>query len=94
MCFFFWGERRHGVVGIIDRGVISFYDQVTILMDEGKPVDVVYLDFSKAFEIVSHSVFLEELAACDLDRYTLCWVKNCLETWAQRVMGDEVKSSC
>lgn len=60
MCFFFWGERRHGVVGIIDRGVISFYDQVTILMDEGKPVDVVYLAFCKAFDKVSHSILLRK----------------------------------
>ena len=29
--------------------LISFYDKVTRLVDEGKAVDVVYLDFSKAF---------------------------------------------
>ncbi|RMC07031.1 hypothetical protein DUI87_16484 [Hirundo rustica rustica] len=29
--------------------LISFYDQVTHLVDTGKAVDVVYLDFSKAF---------------------------------------------
>ncbi|KAJ7423785.1 RNA-directed DNA polymerase from mobile element jockey-like protein [Pitangus sulphuratus] len=33
--------------------MISFYDQVTCLVDEGKAVDVVYLDFSKAFDTVS-----------------------------------------
>ena len=33
--------------------LISFYDQVTCLADEGKAVDVVYLDFSKAFHTVS-----------------------------------------
>ena len=36
--------------------LISFYDLVTRLMDEGKAVDVVYLDFSKAFDTVSHSI--------------------------------------
>ncbi|PKU32809.1 rna-directed dna polymerase from mobile element jockey-like [Limosa lapponica baueri] len=34
--------------------LISFYDKVTRLVDEGKAVDVVYLDFSKAFDTVSH----------------------------------------
>jgi len=29
--------------------MISFYDKVTHLVDEGKAVDVVFLDFSKAF---------------------------------------------
>ncbi|GAB0179025.1 mitochondrial enolase superfamily member 1 [Grus japonensis] len=33
--------------------LISFYDLVTHLVDEGKAVDVIYLDFSKAFDMVS-----------------------------------------
>jgi len=56
--------------------LISFYDLVTRLVDEGKAVDVVYLDFSKAFDTVSHSFLLQKLAACGLDRYTLVWVRN------------------
>ena len=47
---------------------------VTSLVDEGKVVDVVYLNFSKAFNSVSRSILLEKLAAQGLDRYTLCWV--------------------
>ncbi|KAK4815358.1 hypothetical protein QYF61_001346 [Mycteria americana] len=47
-------------------------------------VDVVYLDFSKAFDTVSHSILLEKLAAHGLDGCTLRWVKNCLDGRAQR----------
>ena len=56
--------------------LISFYDQVTHLVEEGKAVDVVYVDFSKAFNTVSHSILLEKLVDHGLDRYTLSWVKN------------------
>ncbi|GAB0181455.1 mitochondrial enolase superfamily member 1 [Grus japonensis] len=66
--------------------LISFYDKVTRLVDEGEAVDVVYLDFSKAFDTVSHSILLEKLAAHGLDRCMLCWVKNWLDGWAQRVV--------
>ncbi|KAK4829899.1 hypothetical protein QYF61_007291 [Mycteria americana] len=52
---------------------IAITRHVTSLMDEGKAVDVVYLDFSKAFDAVSHSILLEKLAAHGLDRCTLHW---------------------
>ncbi|KAK4816294.1 hypothetical protein QYF61_014592 [Mycteria americana] len=53
--------------------LISFYDKLTHLVDEEKAVDVVYLDFSKAFDTVSHSILLEKLAAHGLDGCTLRW---------------------
>jgi len=34
--------------------LISFYDQVTHLVDEGKAVNVTCLDLSKTFDMVSH----------------------------------------
>ena len=51
--------------------LISFYDQATHL---GKAVDVIYLDVSKAFDTVPHSILLEKLAAYGLDGCTLCWI--------------------
>jgi len=64
--------------------LITLYDQVTCLLDEGKAVDVIYLVFSKTFDPTSHSILLEKLAAQDLRstavnglvRCTLCRVKN------------------
>ncbi|KAK4828451.1 hypothetical protein QYF61_026676 [Mycteria americana] len=73
--------------------LISFYDRVTQLVDEGKAVDIVYLDFSKAFDTVSHSILLEKLAAHGLDGCTLRWVKNWLDGRAQRVVVNGVYSS-
>jgi len=73
--------------------LISFYDWVTCLVDEGKAVHVMYLDFSKAFDTVSHSILLQKLADRGLDRYTLGWVRKWLEGPAQRVVVNGVKSS-
>ncbi|KAK4832518.1 hypothetical protein QYF61_023850 [Mycteria americana] len=73
--------------------LISFYDKVTHPVDEGKAVDVVYLDFSKAFDTASHSIVLEKLAAHGLYGCILRWVKNWLDGWAQRVVVNGVYSS-
>ncbi|KAJ7409258.1 rna-directed dna polymerase from mobile element jockey-like [Willisornis vidua] len=66
--------------------LMSFYDQVIRLVDDAKVVDIVYLDFIKAFDTASHGILLEKLALHGLDRDTLCYVKNWLHGWAQRVV--------
>jgi len=73
--------------------LISFYDQVTHLVDEGKAVGVAYLDFSKAFDTVSCNILLEKLAACGLDGCTFHSVKNWLGGWSQRVLVNGIKST-
>jgi len=62
-------------------------------MDEGKAVDVIYLDFSKAFDTVPHSILLEKPADRGLDGCTLRWIKNWLNGRVQRVVVNGVKSS-
>jgi len=58
--------------------LISFHDQVTHLVHKGKAVGDIYLDFSKAFDTVPHSILLEKPAAHGLDGCTLHWIKNWL----------------
>jgi len=72
---------------------LIFYDRVTHLRDEGKAADGVYPVFSKVFDIVSHSILLEKLAAHCLDVYSLCCVKNWLAGRAQSAITNGVKSS-
>jgi len=48
-------------------------------------MDVVYLDFSKAFDTVSHNLLLGKLRKCGLDEWSLRWIENWLNGRAQRV---------
>ncbi|KAJ7407997.1 hypothetical protein WISP_123607 [Willisornis vidua] len=59
--------------------LVSFYDRVTHLLDEGNAADVAYLDFCKAFDTISYSILPEKLAAHGLD----WWVKQWRDGQAQ-----------
>ncbi|PKU38874.1 rna-directed dna polymerase from mobile element jockey-like [Limosa lapponica baueri] len=47
--------------------LISLYDKMTCLVDQGKAVDVVHLSFTKVLDTISHSILMEKLAAHGLD---------------------------
>ncbi|GAB0204069.1 mitochondrial enolase superfamily member 1 [Grus japonensis] len=51
--------------------LIAFYDGMTGWVDEGRAVDVVYLDFSKAFDTVSHNILVSKLRKCGLDEWSV-----------------------
>ncbi|PKU42946.1 rna-directed dna polymerase from mobile element jockey-like [Limosa lapponica baueri] len=60
--------------------------KVIHLVDQEKPADAVVLDFSKAFDIVSHSILPDKLSSTKLDKYIICWVSNWLMGWAKRIL--------
>ncbi|GAB0209694.1 potassium/sodium hyperpolarization-activated cyclic nucleotide-gated channel 1-like [Grus japonensis] len=66
---------------------------MTGCVDEGRAVDVDYLDFSKAFDIVSHNILIGKLRKCGLDEWTVRWIENWLNGRAQRVVISDVESS-
>jgi len=73
--------------------LIAFYDGKTGWVDEGRVVDVVYLDFSKALDTVSHNILLGKLRKCGLDEWVLRWIENWLNGRTQRVVVRGAESS-
>jgi len=73
--------------------LIAFYDGMTVWVDEVRAVDIVYLDFSKAFETVCHNVLLGNLRKCGLDEWSVKWIGNWLNGRTQSVVISGTDSS-
>ncbi|XP_025060060.1 uncharacterized protein LOC112550299 [Alligator sinensis] len=81
------GTDQHGAV------CLQLQDfQVPKSLDVGIEVDVVYLDFMKAFDTVSHPMLVNKLNNCGTDAYTVSWMANWLDGCTQRVMMDRPSS--
>ena len=65
--------------------LLEFLEEVTLNLDDGKPVDVIYLDFAKAFDKVPHQRLFVKLFAHGIGGQVLQWVKAWLTGRRQKV---------
>ncbi len=52
---------------------------------KGHTVDVIYLDFVKAFEFVNHTFLFSKMKSLGLDDVVLRWIEECLSGRVSRV---------
>ena len=62
-------------------------------MDEGSPVDVIYLDFKKAFDKVPHQRLILKLKSHGMGNSIKNWIEQWLTDMKQRVVVDGEVSS-
>ena len=68
--------------------LIDFFNIATKWMDEGKSFDVLYLDFSKAFDVVDHERLMVKVEAIGIRGKLKDWIRNWLRDRRQRVKVD------
>ena len=89
--------RQHGFVN--DRScttqMIPFTDNLALALNKRSRVDVIYFDFAKAFDSVSHDLILHKLKNIfKIDGLMLKFIKSYLEGRSQQVaVGGQTSSS-
>ena len=66
--------------------LLEYLEELTRLVDEGNCVDVVYLDFAKAFDKVPHQRLLAKLKAAGIEGRVAGWIEAWLSDRQQRVV--------
>ena len=64
--------------------MLCFLEEVTKWIDEGSPVDIIYLDFQKAFDKVPHQILLLKLKAHGIRDGIIDWIEQWLTDRRQR----------
>lgn len=58
--------------------LVASYDGISGWVDAGGPVDIVYIDVSKAFDTVSYIILIAKLGKYGIDLWAVRWVENWL----------------
>ena len=66
--------------------LLEFFEEITKLLDSGQPVDVIYLDFAKAFDKVPHERLLRKVQSHGVTGIVSTWIASWLSGRKQRVV--------
>jgi hypothetical protein len=73
--------------------LLEFFEKVTSELDKGEAIDVIYLDFAKAFDTVPHERLKKKLKVHGLGGEVLDWISAWLAGRKQRVVLNGKESS-
>ena len=75
-----WGFRPHRST---EDAIIHMTEKWREALDSGKVVSVLFIDFRKAFDSVSHKILLRKLRACDIAGDLHTYIHNYLQNRKQ-----------
>ena len=73
--------------------LLCFFEEITKWVDEGSPVDVIYLDFQKAFDEVPHQILILTLKSHSMGNSIINWIEQWLTYRRKSVVVDGEVSS-
>ena len=81
-------QSQHGFMKnkSVTTNLLEFLEAVTSEIDQGHALDIVYLDFAKAFDKVPHALLLDQLNAHGVGGHIHKWVSSWLLGRSQRVV--------
>ena len=90
---FLWATLQHGFHPMMSciTQLLHAMEHWTKNLDDGNDVDIVYLDFCKAFDCVPHQRVLFKLKAYGISGNVLNWIMDFL---SNRQQGVNVNGSC
>jgi hypothetical protein len=68
-----------------ETALTKILDDWITAIDQNKIVGTVFLDFSKAFDLVNHSILLQKLKSFHLNKSTISWFASYLDDRKQQV---------
>lgn len=88
-------KQQHGFVRkrSCQTNLLESMEDWTRIMDEGKGLDIIFLDYQKAFDTVPHKRLIAKLSAYGLRGNVLEWLKDFLHGRQQQVRVGNSKSS-
>ena len=72
---------------------VMFVDEITKWVDDGSSVDVIYLDFQKAFDKVPHQRLILKLKSHGMGTSIINWIQQWLTDRRQKILVDGEVSS-
>ena len=73
--------------------LLVYLEDITKLVDDGTPVDAVYLDLAKAFDTVPHRRLIAKIKAHGVEDKALHWIQAWLADRKQKVINQGAESS-